>query len=328
MDPRFPKSVVFITEPVNVDGEVLFDPIGTGFVLRATELRCQFEYVVTARHVVEGRRNVHVKVRRADGSLHDIEAGDWVYHETDAADLAISILAVQPSDYSYSPVPLSLPHGTSYLSSPRGGWHDTRAGYAGPNQVGDLVYFMGLLAPVPRMGDEMVPFVRSGIIGALNQEQMPVQVQKSEDNPLGLERVDGHLIDAHGQEGFSGSPCFVWKDVEDREEFTVRLAERQRMTGRDYRKVSIPRSRPDPRFFGVFLGYFWVAPDGRPINSGIGIVAPKARVVELLMQPKLVAHRAPRVDEVKRQNEEIRRKIGRERQERERARADDDGDGA
>jgi hypothetical protein len=66
------------------------------------------------------------------------------------------------------------------------------------------VYFAGLLGQVPSMGEENIPMVRTGSVGALYQKGIPMRLPGNT-----VIKVRGHLIDCQSFGGFSGSPCFV-----------------------------------------------------------------------------------------------------------------------
>jgi len=70
--------------------------------------------------------------------------------------------------------------------------------------VGDQIYFIGLLTNVPSMLDQSIPMVRSGRIGALYQDDIPMR-----DGLVVKDEPIAHLIDTYSRAGFSGAPCFV-----------------------------------------------------------------------------------------------------------------------
>jgi hypothetical protein len=69
--------------------------------------------------------------------------------------------------------------------------------------LGDIVFFVGLLRGLPAMGEAGVPMVRSGTVGRLWQENIPATL-----GDLTTE-LEGHLIDCRAYQGMSGSPCFL-----------------------------------------------------------------------------------------------------------------------
>jgi hypothetical protein len=118
--------------------------------------------------------------------------------------------------------------------------------------------------------------LRGGIIGALNQADIPVL------EPGGtLRALNGHLIDCQSFGGFSGSPCFV------------------RMLRPGEPGLNLPTTVTDSRLLGIVGGHF----DHRasveiageyhsiPSSAGVAVVYPCEQLRELLDDEDVIAER-------------------------------------
>ena len=142
----FAKGVSFIVGTRKTDeGAARPIPIGTGFFIgfrtppEPQSSRAFTLYLTTAGHVVRSELETWVRMRRLDGSLHDlpIALDDWFIH--DIADVAITPLeldeAEQPFDISVMPVPDFFPSGAKSR-------HRLRQTFNRP-MLGDTVYARG-----------------------------------------------------------------------------------------------------------------------------------------------------------------------------------------
>ncbi len=120
---------------------------------------------------------------------------------------------------------------------------------------GDLVHFAGFLLPVESMAKRCVPMLRTGRIGALDQENIRLR-----DGDTNYTEPLAHLIDAHSQGGFSGSPCFVEHPMID-------------ATNPDGHRIGSWIA-----LLGLVIGHFEL------YNAGIAVVTPAERIRELLEQ--------------------------------------------
>lgn len=256
---RYMYSVAFVTvKNGEIAGETVYVPVGTAFVAASQHA----EYAVTAGHVVSDKPQTYLRLRTGNGGLMTAKnAGSWgvedvpvtwTHHDGgDSVDLAAT--------------PLQGEVGRS-----RHRYMSIKPGVGQRPRLADRVYYMGLLEPVGQMGDRLVPFIRSGTIGALDQEGIPVQGDGT------MLSADGHILDCHGQGGFSGAPVFSYRsdvgyDVSE---------ERARSLGRPPR----PSKQETVSLLGVFLGYYRDSDARGPINTGIGVVSPVSRIRELMKQ--------------------------------------------
>jgi hypothetical protein len=232
-------------------------------------------YVVTAAHVVESGSQTWIRVRMKDGSLRELSIPKWTSHPRD--DVAVAFMGYPDVDMTLIPVSRLLDE-----------W---------PTQpmLGDRVYFLGLLALAESMVEENVPMVRSGTLGRLYQDRVPLR--HSDDR---VTRHQVHLIDCRSYGGFSGSPCFV--------QFRHKLDKNDPpRTGAWIGGIPL---EPDTVCLGLISGHWddmaraeasgdlandpLVKSIRFPINTGVGIVTPAERIRECLMDEELVADRAAR----------------------------------
>ncbi len=266
----YARAVSFICTPRKRDGKSEMVPIGTGFVVGVPvpgkPPRTFWTYVITARHVVQGEPETYLRLRRKDGGIRHLRVADgWLEHPT--ADVA----AMHPGD--------DLDDGDDLGVVPTEVFADQVLVRSGKTSdihkalmLGDRVYFIGLLAMMKEMADANVPMVRSGTIGRLYQEKVPIKDKDGHVFP-----VLAHLIDCRSYNGFSGAPCFVQKDV-------------NRMTG------NLFTTGTETYLLGLVSAHFdmWTKTSERkgdkreytgvdsPINSGVGIVTPVENIRELL----------------------------------------------
>lgn len=269
LNDSYPLAVTFITGwRRQADGTTKLEPIGTGFVLHVpTRYRdVYFEYVVTALHVVEGEVETFARIRTRDGGTKDLPVHDWVAHSS--ADVAIApFIAAGETDLHLLHVPSASLRWPDVLE-----WHP---------DLGDRIYFLGLLS----LGDATrslikrnVPMVRSGTIGAMYQDDIPLEW------PDGSTRfVQAHLIDCRSYAGFSGSPCFFQRDDQP--------------TGV---QEGVPTRGTHTWLFGLISGHFDHYKSAKlrgsivgtgdvraAINTGVGIVTPAEKIVEVLKMDEL-----------------------------------------
>jgi len=196
LDETYPQAVVFVVGwGVDEHGTRVKKPLGTGFVvssLAPVQAPVQMHsYVVTAAHGVrDERRETWVRFNCSDGSTHDEPVTKWYCHPTED-------VAVFPLGRMDAPVVSAAVPTFTFLDAerPPGLWP----------QLGDRVYFIGLLSSLTAMAEANIPMVRSGTLGRMYQENIPLRI--GPDHVFNINK--GHLIDCRSYQGFSGSPCFI-----------------------------------------------------------------------------------------------------------------------
>lgn len=186
------KTVVFVGGKLEAGTDQEPPLRGTGFItlVPSADPEQSYLYVVTAAHVVRPLATRFIRLSRRDGTTLDlnIPADNWDFHPI--ADVAVGQFGIDPDEVDLAVMP------TEYF-----------VGRAAPQFAagpGDEVVFAGLLGLVEPMGQRRIPMVRTGSIGALYQDGIPMR------RPDGSRMsIRGHLIDCRSFGGFSGSPCFV-----------------------------------------------------------------------------------------------------------------------
>jgi hypothetical protein len=253
------NTVVFIGGSLE-SGAVGDAPLrGTGFItdVPSADAENTFLYVVTAAHVVRPLATRFVRLRDRDGAAWDlvIPNDDWDFHPTE--DIAIGQFSVDPQEIDLAIMPTTMFVGRAETQR-----------VPGP---GDDVFFAGLLGLVESMGARRIPMVRTGSIGALHQEGIPMRL--GDGTRI---RVHGHLIDCRSFGGFSGSPCFVQYFSGTHETERLRL------------KTPIQSTH----LLGIVAGHFdlsaSVALPGQahelrvPVAAGVAVVLPSETILDVL----------------------------------------------
>jgi hypothetical protein len=264
----YTKPVVFISGSPLSDPEAEPSLRGTGFLVgfRSEVNPGQGQvYIVTAAHVVRPLTAALVRLNKPDGSIADHVIDEWIFHPTE--DIGIARLPPPYSDYEFLAVEAKDFVGAEELEySP---------------QPGADVFVAGLLGLVPSMGERNIPMVRTGSIGAMYQDAIPM---RSRDNTR--INVRGHLIDCQSFGGFSGSPCFVRfiSGSETTENLGLRIPKEPTlllgMVGGHF-DLQASVSLPDQE------GKLSV-----PVAAGVAVVYPAEAIRETLDTDELVAERA------------------------------------
>jgi hypothetical protein len=263
---QYSKSVVFISGLL--DGDTDPKLRGSGFIVgfRSEPDPDQGHgYIVTAAHVVRLLKASFVRLTASDGSIVDREVDEWIYHPTE--DIAVARLPTPYKNYDFLAIPPK-----EFVGAEEYEWSP---------EPGAEVFAVGLLGQVPSMGEQNVPMVRTGAIGALYQDRIPMRLA---DNTL--IKVHGHLIDSHSFGGFSGSPCFVRY---------ISAIEKTPKMGLRYPVQST-------LLLGMVGGHFDLKssitlPDQEekvniPVAAGVAVVYPAETIREVLSEDAFVAERA------------------------------------
>ncbi len=164
--------------------------LGTGFIVAVpageTEAEGDYALVVTASHVVRSSTATFVTVRAHGGEIVDLTVADWIFHPTE--DIAVASVNADPAKYDIVAVPEKIFVDKSEHKP----------------VLGEDLYFVGLLGQIETMGQANTPMVRTGTLGALYQQDVPMI-----EPPNTRRALQGHLIDCRSFGGFSGSPCFM-----------------------------------------------------------------------------------------------------------------------
>ena len=240
-----------------------FTPLGTGFLAVKNTSGRLFQHIVTARHVVEDVKSASIcaRINTLDGRVEHtyIEDGMWMYHDDPAVDVAVCPTHVPPEHYDVRHVHLDEERLTPQLIS------ENQFG------VGDDIFAAGMFTR--HIGDiQNRPIVRTGTIASMLGEKV--------ETNRGL--VEVYLVEARSIAGLSGSPVFL------------QVAPLRVLPGGE---VSQAQGRVH-YFLGVMQGHHVTqhpmdvaSPDEDyspgDMNTGIGVVMPAERVIEVVEKPEL-----------------------------------------
>jgi hypothetical protein len=253
-----------------------FRIVGTVFFVNIEEEGLHFRYAITAKHVVEsirskaidGMTHFRMNLRGGGTAEYAVPVAQWLHHPTDSAtDLMVTDFPGH-DDFDMLTVPLNRMAATAEVISNLG------------IGIGDEVFTVGLF--YRHYGTRRnIPIVRFGTIAAMPEE--PVDV--------GGQPMEAYLVETRSIGGLSGSPVFTWllpyaapgKSVfRDNQIYLLGL-----MHGHwDLEKALQDELTPDKT-------------EDEPLNTGIGVVVPVAKIVEALKQERLIERRQKKAIVVK-----------------------------
>ena len=224
-------------------------------------------YVVTAKHVIESiRKNIvspymsvrmNFKERRVD--YVEIPDDAWQFHEDSSVDAAVAEFDI-PDDADHLAFPFSGFATDEFIKEKEVG-------------VGDDLFFTGLfLKHVPESRN--VPIIRIGNIAAMPEE------------PVGTDYgyAEAYLVEARSIGGLSGSPVFIHRGpkLEAKGSFLFEAQPEFHLLGLIHGHKDMPNF--DSGDASVF--------SEEKINTGIAIVVPISKVMDILNCQRFVDARA------------------------------------
>jgi hypothetical protein len=246
---------------------------GTGFFIGTKQENSVFVYLVTAKHVVAGIESkskdgkVLIKMNNKNGGSQLIESNvhDWVDNPEDTS-VDIKVLACMPSpELDWLALPMSIIATDDVIKKQSIG-------------VGDELFITGLF--VHHSGQaHNIPIIRVGNIAAMPDEKVSTK---------DLGSIDAYLIEARSIGGLSGSPVFVNLDSL-RAGMIIMSAKQKGFGGRIYYLLGMMHGHIDANeseFDGVTQNI-----KSSRINTGIGIVVPATKLLEIINQPKFQEER-------------------------------------
>lgn len=267
------KCVVFLTWDRPVGDHFTHEWRGSAFLMSVPSERLphvSYTYLVSAAHLFpsHGRMPFYVEVNMHDGQRREIGVGtalDWVRHPTDQTiDVAVLPWGPPSLEYDHTRLPVSMLLPDTLLE----GNHPY-----GPESVGlgDEIFLSGLFAPAGPKANN-VPIIRMGNIAMLPSG--PVQVSEELDG-----ESDVYLVEVHSLTAMSGSPVFV--------------------------RATVPGGTGSLYLLGAMRGH-WQTTAGRigeiqiddpdssapRLHTGIGLVTPAKKILEVLNQQALIEQRA------------------------------------
>ena len=264
LKPEFALNVVFVIAMRKKAGVYKKTPVGTAFFVRVSEGGLDFDYAITAAHCVRAEKETWLRFRREGDETEDVEIADWGMHPTE--DVALVPVSLEGDDHHHGTLPSSFFDPSEHRMV----------------RLGERVYFIGLLTSIPAMAERSIPMVRSGTLGRLYQDGIPIT-----DKSTNTERhMRGHLIDCRSYTGFSGSPCLVQREQVD--------------AGAQGNGV---RVRTFTHLLGLMSAHF-PDPEDRWAHAGVGVVTPSEHIWELIMSDEMVTDRKVRTSMVQRDADE------------------------
>ena len=237
------------------DGSGLSSPIGTVFFIIVQTGNVGVYYAVTCAHVINSTGqdqapSLHIRVNKRDGAYCEIPSPSSEWKLSTDSDVAITRFKVG-RDLKVWAYPI-MEHG--HFSQP---------------SLGQSVFMAGLFVPVP--GEKRVEaLVRSGTV-ARESAEVPVTVNLYTKE---TKTVEACLIQATAWGGESGSPVFFYEPethIADGWGDTAYVSSSARVV-----------VRINPTLMGLLHGHFPIEEDGTNPNSGIAVVIPRRKIVELL----------------------------------------------
>lgn len=211
LSDTYPRGTVFVgRKTATGEGALEAGIDGTGFLvmIEGANPFHWHTYIVTAAHVVEGATGSFVRVTAWDlerlpsadagedlSIVEDVDIPRWIVHPDQTKDVAVCPIRLPERHHMVSTSIQQFVDDEQWENHKRGRW------YA---ELGDQVFFIGLLGKIEAMTMGNVPMVRSGTLGRMWQERCPVRTRDDT-----IRYVTAHLIDCRSFGGFSGSPCYL-----------------------------------------------------------------------------------------------------------------------
>jgi|APEBP8051072266_1049373.scaffolds.fasta_scaffold12711_2 hypothetical protein len=220
-------------------------------------------YAVTAKHVITSIKDngldvAYIKVNQKNGDSEYVSTkiSDWLYHDDVSVDIAVHPFSVDDFDHLLFPE-------SEFVTPEFINEHEV--------DVGDEVIIAGLF--IHHHGkNRNIPIIRVGNIAAMNEEKIQTE------NFL----TEAYLIEARSIGGLSGSPVFTNLGITR----NVRGVTRQVVGGYYHNLLGLIYGHFDFKV-GKDLDVVEDLQAGTRINTGIAIVTPITKLIELLEQSKV-----------------------------------------
>lgn len=253
------QCVVFVGLPVKMrKGQVGIGFRGTAFFVGVPSESIEgldYVYLVTAKHVaksLEGKRFlVRINTKAGRSAVLMGEGTRWWYHPIDESVDVGLITFAPPPEFEYTRIQ------TSSFVTDEIVWNRS----IGP---GDEVFITGLFAQLSG-SERNLPIVRTGNIAMIPDEPVPTSIGD----------IEAYLVEARSIGGLSGSPAFVRETVYEG-------------IGSFY-------------LLGLMHGHWDIPAKNKSgiedvrskvtVNTGIAVVVPAKKILEVLNQPQLVEMR-------------------------------------
>lgn len=261
------RSVVYLgsgTSPEN------FHPVGTGFLIDHNRVLGGVYYLVTADHVAKRLKTPFaIRFNDKENESHIQQSQipfSWWRHPTESVDAAVFPWGLR-GRFATFPV-------TRFLSE-----HNLEATRIG---IGDEVFIVGLFRKWAGR-KKFSPVVRHGHVAMMADEPMPTENYGD---------CQIHLVEAFSLKGMSGSPVMV------RQTIPIPLAPRHENEPENVLTLG------NMYLLGLVHGYYRVDEVQQSWHSGISMVVPSTKILEILDQPKLLEYEQRIVDAMKKRKED------------------------
>lgn len=272
---EFRKCVAFLAIEKATDD---FDFVGTGFFVSTPAAdHHSHMYFVTAKHVIEGailknaKLAVRVNLKSGEAAWGEIDLGAFSFHDDDfSADVAIARFPWQP-DLDHLAMPIAAVATEKVMQEQSFG-------------IGDEVFIAGLFHH-HKGTSRNIPIIRVGNLAAMREERV-------ETSRYGL--MEAYLIECRSIRGLSGSPVFIHTGMFREIEGT-------------HKQV-----RVSSYLLGVVHGHWNTDRNGvdtvedlsrdKNVNTGIAIVVPAEKILEILATPEFVEWEQKANDLIKAKN--------------------------
>jgi len=263
------RSVVYLGSGTSPDD---FHAIGTGFLVDLKRVPGSVYYLITADHVAKRLKTPFaIRFNDRENKSHVQQSQipfKWWRHptESESVDAAVFPWGLR-GRFATFPV-------TRFLSDLN--LEATRIG------IGDEIFIVGLFRKWAGRA-KFSPVVRHGHIAMMADE--PIPTVNYGDAPM-------HLIEAFSLKGMSGSPVMV------RQTIPIPLA------SRDEDEPENVLTLGNMYLLGLVHGYFRVDEVKQVWHSGISMVVPSTKILEILDQPKLLEYEQKIVDAMKKRKDD------------------------
>lgn len=253
------------------------DPIGTGFAVGYFDdgAGTRAPFMVTARHVVDGKTPVwgHIRFQDNPNEAAAFRLNHWIYPTDPTIDLAIHVLTRSANEPDR---PISTWESRLFADK-----------LGTVPQYGERVYFAGLHAPNPVTHEKVIPLVRTANMAGLG---VPDQTWRGPDgHTWGPTKV--FLVDGQPWPGYSGSPVFLEARVPGPASGMTPPLPEPWIDNLNVKGGPVPDELGTTYNFHALLGILCAMEGGDPgfepnnptiVPTGIGIVLPVSRLSALL----------------------------------------------
>src|SRR5579862_3723085 len=282
VDETLRRTVVFLGTHSLGTG---FIPLGTAFMFSVDTDGIRFDYIVTARHCIEGRKKIHLRVNLKAGGVQVIEPDEesWSFHPDQKWYIDVAVMPVAAS---------GLPPGA-------GAGIDVAVLDSNLVATDEIIAKLNVAAgePIVTIGmftshfgqEHNIPVVRIGNIATMRSREDLVWTSKG--------FMDAYLVEVRSLGGLSGSPVIL--QIPPARIVEGSVVHSSKLGIKPYYLLGIMhghfkvRDPNDVVETGPIEGADSVG-SGLPadeLNAGIGVVVPFDKVMETLNQPRLVESR-------------------------------------